>query len=96
MKITTVETRLSKDVKFFEFPDNIRLYVEEIYLKTGKLLSAVFEYSQDELVKTRIYEFRSKEDLMDFRNDAFLNQLRSEKSEYEEKNSITVRFVNID
>jgi hypothetical protein len=94
MKITTVETRLSKDTKFFEFSDNIRLYVEEMYLKTGKLLSAVFEYSQDELEKTRIHEFRSNEDWLEFRNDVFLTQLRAEKLEYEEKNLITVRFVN--
>ena len=92
MKITAVETRLSKDIEFFKFPDNILLYVEETYLKTGKMLPVVVEYLEDELVKTRTYEFISNEDFLDFKNDVFLDQLRTEKVEYEEKNLITVTF----
>jgi hypothetical protein len=93
MKLIINETRTSKDVNFFQWDESIHLYVEEMYIKTGKILSLESKYSVSELTRTFTIEYKSMQDCIDFKEDGYLTQARFEKLDHDRANNITVEVI---
>ena len=93
MKTTINETRTSKDINFFQWSESIHLYVEEMYIKTGKILKLESTYSPNELTRTVNIEYKSLQDCIDFKEDFYLIQARFEKLKHDNNNNIIVEIV---
>jgi hypothetical protein len=93
MKTTINETRTSKDINFFQWSESIHLYVEEMYIKTGKILKLESTYSLNELTRTVNIEYKSLQDCIDFKEDFYLIQARFEKLKHDNNNNIIVEIV---
>lgn len=82
LKIT--QTRLTEDVIFFKWPLATNEYLFDNYIQTGKIIGDIANtVSENKLIQTTIFAFRTNEDLTEFKQDINLNQIRIEKQEYD-------------
>jgi predicted chitinase len=90
MKTIITEIRLSKDVTFFEWATETIQYIDETFVKTGKLINREINYSDDGLTKTIGLEFSSAETAKEFTTDPTLIEARSKKLTHDVENKIRI------
>ena len=83
-KVTITSIKIDPVVEFWESDEDIEDYIKEKYIDTGKILSAVTNYFDDDMKKICEIDFLDKQSWNDFIKDPII--------QYQEK--IKLRYNN--
>jgi hypothetical protein len=69
IQLTTIFTRPNRKIEFYKLGTDFQNYIDETYIKTGKILSKEVYISGDKMSKTTITHYASREAYEEFNSD---------------------------